>query len=155
MLVQCWASVVDGGPTLDQHRVDVSPLLGSIICSGSNMGSQKYKKMTACTEIPEKHLFSQYFSSPFLMYLVHNSWFTIPTTSLNNDSPLAIIGYFITVIHHGGKLDLPYLHQFDIIFSTTSHSMGRLAAYISVCFAANNIICVLKCHLKFNDFYTT
>ena len=28
MLVQCWASVVDGGPTLDQHRVDVPCLLG-------------------------------------------------------------------------------------------------------------------------------
>ena len=24
MLVQCWSSVVDGGPTLDQHWVDVS-----------------------------------------------------------------------------------------------------------------------------------
>ena len=28
MLVQCWASVVDGGPTLDQHWVDVLCLLG-------------------------------------------------------------------------------------------------------------------------------
>ena len=28
MLVQCWASVVDGGPTLDQHWVYVSCLLG-------------------------------------------------------------------------------------------------------------------------------
>ena len=29
LLVQCWASVVDGGPTLDQHWFDVSCLLGS------------------------------------------------------------------------------------------------------------------------------
>ena len=28
MLYRCWASVVDGGPTLVQHRVDVSCLLG-------------------------------------------------------------------------------------------------------------------------------
>ena len=28
MLVQCWASVVDGGPTLAQHWIDVSCLLG-------------------------------------------------------------------------------------------------------------------------------
>ena len=28
MLDQCWASVVDGGPTLVQHWVDVSCLLG-------------------------------------------------------------------------------------------------------------------------------
>ena len=28
---QCWASVVDGGPTLDQHWVDVSCLLGAAL----------------------------------------------------------------------------------------------------------------------------
>ena len=28
MLVQCWASVEDGGPTLNQRWVDVSCLLG-------------------------------------------------------------------------------------------------------------------------------
>ena len=28
MLYQCWASVVDGGPTMVQHRVDFSCLLG-------------------------------------------------------------------------------------------------------------------------------
>ena len=28
MLVQCWTSVVDGDPTLDQHWIDVSCLLG-------------------------------------------------------------------------------------------------------------------------------
>ena len=28
MLVQCWASVTDGGPTLNQHYVNVSCLLG-------------------------------------------------------------------------------------------------------------------------------
>ena len=28
MLVHCWASVVDGGPTLDQHWLDVSCFLG-------------------------------------------------------------------------------------------------------------------------------
>ena len=28
MLCQCWASVVDGGPTLAQHWVDVPCLLG-------------------------------------------------------------------------------------------------------------------------------
>ena len=27
MLAQCWASVVDGGPTLNQHPVSVSCLL--------------------------------------------------------------------------------------------------------------------------------
>ena len=34
MLYQCWASVVDGGPALEQHWVDVSCLLGrtGIIC---------------------------------------------------------------------------------------------------------------------------
>ena len=30
MVVQCWASVVDGGPALDHHWVDVSCLLGII-----------------------------------------------------------------------------------------------------------------------------
>ena len=29
LLVQCWTSVVDGGPTMDQHWFDVSCLLGS------------------------------------------------------------------------------------------------------------------------------
>ena len=28
MLVQCWATVVDGGPTLNQHWLDTSYLLG-------------------------------------------------------------------------------------------------------------------------------
>ena len=28
MLVSCWTSVADGGPQLDQHRVNVSCLLG-------------------------------------------------------------------------------------------------------------------------------
>ena len=33
MLVQCWASVADGGPTLHQHWVNVSCLLGiDFIC---------------------------------------------------------------------------------------------------------------------------
>ena len=31
MLVQCWASIVDGGPTLYQHWLDASCLLGSYI----------------------------------------------------------------------------------------------------------------------------
>ena len=30
MLVQCWATVYDAGPTLDQHRVDDSCLLGTL-----------------------------------------------------------------------------------------------------------------------------
>ena len=30
MFVQCWASVVEGGPTLIQHLVNVSCLLGGI-----------------------------------------------------------------------------------------------------------------------------
>ena len=30
MLVHCWAAVVDGGPTVDQHWVNVSGLLGSL-----------------------------------------------------------------------------------------------------------------------------
>ena len=31
MLAQCWASVADGGPTLYQHWVDVSCLLGPVV----------------------------------------------------------------------------------------------------------------------------
>ena len=31
MLFQCWASVEDGGPTLKQHRVNVSCLLGLLL----------------------------------------------------------------------------------------------------------------------------
>ena len=30
MLVQCWSTVYDAGPTLDQHWVDVSCLLGTL-----------------------------------------------------------------------------------------------------------------------------
>ena len=35
ILCQCWSSVVDGGPTLTQYRVNVSCLLGRFIMSGS------------------------------------------------------------------------------------------------------------------------
>ena len=36
MLVQCWASVEDGGPTLNQHWVDVSCLLGARLAMWAN-----------------------------------------------------------------------------------------------------------------------
>ena len=41
MLVQCWASVADGGPTLYQHRVNVSCLLGFYtLCGGGTRVAQ-------------------------------------------------------------------------------------------------------------------
>ena len=44
MLAQCWASVVDGGPTLSQHWVNFSCLLGIVhiyVCMCSNPTVQK------------------------------------------------------------------------------------------------------------------
>ena len=38
MLIQCWASVVDGGPTLDQHRANVLCLLGGVKGGGGDKG---------------------------------------------------------------------------------------------------------------------
>ena len=32
MLVQCWADVVDGGPTLNQHCFNVSFLMEALLC---------------------------------------------------------------------------------------------------------------------------
>ena len=37
MLVQCWADVVDGGPTLNQHWFNVSCLLGPDPCRNQDL----------------------------------------------------------------------------------------------------------------------
>ena len=37
MLVQCWASVEDAGPTLKQHRANAPCLLGATTCRAGNV----------------------------------------------------------------------------------------------------------------------
>ena len=40
MLIQCWASVEDGGPTLNQHCVNVPCLLGwNVSRAGTDIGT--------------------------------------------------------------------------------------------------------------------
>ena len=42
MLGQCWADVVDGGPTLNQHWFNVSCLLGTCSHRRCNSDSDKF-----------------------------------------------------------------------------------------------------------------
>ena len=41
MLIQCWASVVDGGPTLDQHRANELCRLGVKNCFKGSIAAWK------------------------------------------------------------------------------------------------------------------
>ena len=53
--MQCWASVVDGRPTLDQHRVDVSSLLET--CTVEEYIVQKAKYVLTKTRVVDAMLF--------------------------------------------------------------------------------------------------
>ena len=45
MLVSCWASVADGGPTLNQHRVNVRVWIGVRFFQENNIHISFYVKL--------------------------------------------------------------------------------------------------------------
>ena len=46
MLDQCWPNVLDGGPTLAQHWIDVSCLLGQYLTSVDDPRTERIKRFT-------------------------------------------------------------------------------------------------------------
>ena len=108
MLFQCWATVVDGGPTLKQHCVHVSwllgitnmpPILAPIVLLRQNvMTSRRYdiqKYICVCTQQPRD-------IGPMLVHCwtsvkgsgqtINQLWFNVPSCCAGH-SPFGIINH--------------------------------------------------------------